>query len=214
MLRTVPNRVSSCVNCHTRGTQTPGDCLILFRRQHGSRKEFLYKIPNLTWVLLVPLLTYLTLPFLTSSHLTSPHLTSPYLTSPHLTVPHITSLTLTISSYKVLWSTPSILSASLMSFPLPPNPFFTTSVNTVLNNIATCYNFVEHPPPPGPPVFVFLTTLVSGMSINLTGHSNLKLLFEFVLQYRVTAGLLSWKLVFGNERHNMKEYSLVSKSRL
>lgn len=53
-------------------------------------------------------------------------------------------------------------------------------------------------------------TLVSELSINLTGHSGLKLWFESVLQYLVIAGL-SWKLVFGNERHNMKGYSLVSK---
>lgn len=53
-------------------------------------------------------------------------------------------------------------------------------------------------------------TLVSGLSINLIGHSGLKLLFESVLQYLLIAGM-SWKPVSGNETHNMKEYSLVSK---
>lgn len=47
ILRTVPNMASTCVNYHKKGTQTCGDYFILFRRQHGSRNEFLDKMPSL-----------------------------------------------------------------------------------------------------------------------------------------------------------------------
>lgn len=158
VLRIVPNRVSACVNCHTRGTKLLEIVWYCSEDNMALEKNSPIKFPiwpECFWFLYLLTSLYLTLPHLilphlTSPHLTSPHLTWPHLTSPHLTLPHITSLTLTISSYKILWSTPSILSASLMSFPLSPNPFFTTSVNTVLNNIATCYNFVEHPPTRSP----------------------------------------------------------------
>lgn len=66
MLRTVPNVVSTHGNYYQRGMQTSRDHFILFRIQHGCRKEFLDKIPFCSVLslykicpLLVHLLSYL-----------------------------------------------------------------------------------------------------------------------------------------------------------